>query len=142
MLGEQRLAATVLLVVMLAGLCLIELLTLTMKTVPFTCTYLPGQLKLRIYWAPYLLPVAEFVFTLSNWSLWALQGNRQNTLQLLAFLLAQCGSRCASWHMAQARKIHGVHLRRAGAGARHDDGNLDVDASDQVRRVPQVHTVL
>lgn len=50
-MGEPRLAGAVFIVVVLAGLCLIELLTITMKTVPFTCTYLPGQLKLRLYWA-------------------------------------------------------------------------------------------
>lgn len=102
-LGEQRLAATVLLVVSLAGLCLIEFLTLTLKTVPFTCTYLPGQLKLRVYWAPYFFLWLQFVFTLSNWSLWAFQGNRQ-TFQLAAFLGAVwVGLRL--WHMARARKI-------------------------------------
>jgi hypothetical protein len=102
-LGEQRLAATVFLVVMLAGLCLIEFLTLTLKTVPFTCSYLPGQLKLRVYWAPYFFLWLQFVFTLSNWSLWAFQGNRQ-TLQLAAFLGAVwIGLRL--WHMARARKI-------------------------------------
>ena len=42
-LGFERLAVNVFLIVSLAGLCLVELLTLTMKTVPFSCTYLPGS---------------------------------------------------------------------------------------------------
>ena len=101
--GERRLAGTVFLVVMLAGLSLIEFLTLTLKTVPFTCSYLPGQLKLRIYWAPYFFLWLQFVFTLANWCLWAFQGTRQ-TLQLAAFLGAVwLGLRL--WHMARARKI-------------------------------------
>jgi hypothetical protein len=104
-LGEERLALTVSLVVSLAGLCLIELLTLTMKTVPFSCTYLPGQLKLRIYWAPYFFLWLNFVFTLGNWCLWALQ-SWENTAKLLGFLLA-IWIALRVWHMARARKIRG-----------------------------------
>ena len=104
-LGEQRLAGTVFLIVMLQGLCLIELVTLTMKTVPFSCTYLPGQLKLRIYWAPFFFLWLNAVFTLANWSLWALQ-SWTNTAKLAALLVAiWIGLRV--WHMARARKILG-----------------------------------
>lgn len=102
-LGEVRLAGTVVLIVLLAGLCLIELLTLTLKTVPFTCTYLPGQLKLRVYWAPYFLLWLQFTFTLANWCLWAVQGTRQ-TLQLAALLLTVWIA-LRLWHMARVRKI-------------------------------------
>ncbi len=104
-LGERRLAANVFVVVALAGLCLIELLTLTMKTVPFSCTYLPGQLKLRFYWAPYLLLWLNFVFTLSNWSLWAF-ASWENTMRLAAFL-AVVWIALRITHMAKARKITG-----------------------------------
>jgi hypothetical protein len=102
-LGEQRLAATVFMVVSLAGLCLIELLTLTMKTVPFSCTYLPGQLKLRIYWAPYFFLWLNFCFTLGNWGLWALK-SWGNTARLAGFLLALWIA-LRMWHMIKARKI-------------------------------------
>jgi len=102
-LGEERLAATVFIVVSLAGLCLIELLTLTMRTVPFSCTYLPGQLRLRIFWAPYFFLWLNFVFTLSNWCLWAL-ASWGNTARLAAFLLAVwIVLRVA--HMARVKKI-------------------------------------
>jgi hypothetical protein len=104
-LGFERLAVNVFLVVSLAGLCLVELLTLTMKTVPFSCTYLPGQLKLRIYWAPYFFLWLNFCFTLSNWCLWALE-RWQHTAQVCAFLLA-IWIVLRVWHLAKARKIRG-----------------------------------
>jgi uncharacterized membrane protein len=104
-LGEQRLAGTVFLIVMLQGLCLIELLTLTMKTVPFSCTYLPGQLKLRIYWAPFFILWLNAVFTLTEWSLWALQ-SWTNTA-MLAGLLLTMWTALRAWHMARAKKIRG-----------------------------------
>ena len=86
-----------LIVVILAGLCLIELLTLTMKTVPFSCTYLPGQLKLRIYWAPYFFLWLNFCFTLSNWGLWALE-SWSNTARL-AGVLAAIWLALRVWHI-------------------------------------------
>jgi hypothetical protein len=103
--GERRLAVNVFVLVTLAGLCLVEMLTLTMKTVPFSCTYLPGQLKLRVYWAPYFFLWLNFVFTLSNWCVWAL-ASWQNTIRVSAVLLAVwIGLR--AWHMVKARKIGG-----------------------------------
>jgi hypothetical protein len=104
-LGYQRLAVNVFLVVSLAGLCLIETLTLTMKTVPFSCTYLPGQLKLRIYWAPFFFLWLNFCFTLSNWCLWAME-RWQHTARLCGFLIAVWIT-LRIWHMAKARKIRG-----------------------------------
>jgi len=104
-LGFERLAVNVFLIVFLAGLCLTELLTLTMKTVPFSCTYLPGQLKLRIYWAPFFFLWLNLCFTLSNWCLWAMERWR-HTAQLGAFLVA-IWIVLRVWHMARARKIRG-----------------------------------
>jgi hypothetical protein len=104
-LGFERLAVNVFLVITLAGLCLTELLTLTMKAVPFSCTYLPGQLKLRIYWAPFFILWLNFCFTLSDWCVWALD-RWQNTTRLCAFLLA-IWIALRIWHMAKARKIRG-----------------------------------
>lgn len=101
--GTPRLGATVFVIVLLAGLCLIELLTLTLKTVPFTCTYLPGQLRLRIFWPLYFFLWLQFVFTLANWCLWALQ-SRENTLRLSAFLLFVWVV-LRVWHMLRARQI-------------------------------------
>ncbi len=101
--GTPRLGATVFVMVSLAGLCVIELLTLTMKTVPFTCTYMPGQLRLRLFWPLYFFLWLQFVFTLANWCLWALQG-RENTLRLSAFLLLVWLA-LRVWHMVRARHI-------------------------------------
>ena len=110
-LGFERLAVNVFLIVFLAGLCLTELLTLTMKTVPFSCTYLPGQLKLRIYWAPFFF-------------LWLNSASRSRTgacgrwidagtpRQLCAFLWrsGSC-SACGTW---RGQKDSRVRLRRTG----------------------------
>lgn len=103
LVGTARLGATVFVIVSLAGLCLIELLTLTMKTVPFTCTYLPGQLRLRLFWPLYFFLWLQFVFTLANWCLWALKG-REETLRLSAFLLLVWVA-LRVWHMVRARHI-------------------------------------
>jgi hypothetical protein len=103
LMGEQRLAGTVFIVVLLAGLCLIELLTITMKTVPFTCTYLPGQLKLRLYWAGYFVLWLMFVVRLSGWGVWALQNN-WNAMRLAVALLATWAA-LRMWHMARIRNI-------------------------------------
>lgn len=104
-LGEQRLAGTVFAVVLLAGLALIELLTLTTKAVPFSATYFPGQLKLRIYWAPYFFLWLGFVFTLSTWSVWALESWR-NTVVVSASLLTLWVA-LRVWHMARVLKLRG-----------------------------------
>jgi hypothetical protein len=104
-LGETRLAVGVFAIVAPAGLCLIELLTLSMKSVPFSCTYLPGQLKLRIYWAPFFFLWLNFVFTLGNWSVLAL-GSWQNTAVLAGLLVALWIS-LRTWHMVRVRRITG-----------------------------------
>lgn len=101
--GEQRLAGTVFVVVLLAGLCLIELLTISMRTVPFTCTYLPGQLKLRLYWAGYFVLWLLFVVRLGGWGVWALESN-QNAIQL-GFVLLAIWTALRFWHKAKVRTI-------------------------------------
>ncbi|MEY4095588.1 MAG: hypothetical protein RLZZ53_2787 [Acidobacteriota bacterium] len=101
--GDQRLALTAFAVVSLGGLCLVEFLTLTMRAVPFSCTYLPGQLKLRYYWVGYFYLWLTFVFTLGNWSLWALESPRQ-TAYVLAGLFA-LWSVLRIWHLARIRKL-------------------------------------
>jgi hypothetical protein len=103
LIGEPRLGATVFLIVSLAGLCLIEGLTLTLKTVPFTCTYLPGQLRLRVFWPLYFFLWLQFVFTLSNYALVALRGTRA-TLQL-AGVLFFIWLTLRIVHMVRARRI-------------------------------------
>lgn len=103
-LGHTTMAGTVFLVVVLAGLCQIEALTITMKTVPFTCTYLPGQLRLRLFWPLYFYLWLTIVFRLTEWCLWAL-GDVRRTLQLAGFLLA-VWIVLRVWHLLRARKIN------------------------------------
>jgi hypothetical protein len=74
-----------------------------MKTVPFTCTYLPGQLRLRLFWPLYFFLWLNFCFELTEWSLWAL-GNRTRTLQLALVLIATWTA-LRVWHMLKVRKI-------------------------------------
>ena len=52
--GGLGLGITVVAVVLSARMAPIELLTLTLPTVPCTCTYRPGQLRLRVLWPAYL----------------------------------------------------------------------------------------
>jgi hypothetical protein len=71
--------------------------------VPFSCTYLPGQLKLRVYWAPFFFLWLNVVLTLSNWCLWAF-ASWQNTARLAAFLTVVWIALRIT-HMAKARRI-------------------------------------
>jgi hypothetical protein len=102
LLGQETMAVTVFAMVTLAGLCLIEMLTLTMKTVPFTCTYLPGQLRLRLFWPLYFALWLHMVYRLTDWSLWAL-GDLRRTLQLAGLL-------AAIW--ITLRIVHTVRIRK------------------------------
>jgi hypothetical protein len=103
-LGQTTMAGTVFLIVILAGLCQIEALTITMKTVPFTCTYLPGQLRLRLFWPFYFYLWLTIVFRLTEWCLWAL-GDARRTLQLAGFLFVVWMA-LRAWHLVRARKIN------------------------------------
>ena len=103
LLDQETMAVTVFAMVTLAGLCLIEMLTLTMKTVPFTCTYLPGQLRLRLFWPLYFALWLHLVYRLTDWSLWAL-GDLRRTLRL-AGLLAAIWITLRIVHMLRIKKI-------------------------------------
>jgi hypothetical protein len=101
--GDTALAIALLAIVPLAGLCLIEMLTLTMRTVPFTCTYLPGQLRLRVFWPLYFFLWLNFVFRTSRWGYWAIDDSWR-VVQVSAFFLAVWGV-LRTVHMIRARKI-------------------------------------
>ena len=104
-LGTTVLGATVYVIVALTGLCLIEALTITLRTVPFTCTYLPGQLRLRVRWPLYFVVWLNMTFTLAGWGVWAL-GNPGRTAQL-AGALAALWLVLRVWHLIHARRIQG-----------------------------------
>lgn len=101
--GSTVLGATVYVIVALAGLCLIEALTITLRTVPFTCTYLPGQLKLRVRWPFFFVLWLNMTFTLADWGVWAL-GNPRRTAQL-AGVLAATWLALRVWNLLHARRI-------------------------------------
>jgi hypothetical protein len=103
--GESRFALTLFVIVTLAGIALIELLTLTMKAVPFSCTYLPGQMKLRYYWAPYFFLWLTFVFTLGRWSVHAV--DNWSRFGLIAVSLFTLCVLLRVVHMAHVKKIKG-----------------------------------
>lgn len=101
--GGLTLGATVGAVVLLTGLGLAELLTLTLRTVPFSCTYRPGQLRLRVLWPVYLFSWIAIAFRLPNAALWA-RGDASKTAWLLgglggAWLLVRL------WRLARVRKL-------------------------------------
>jgi hypothetical protein len=103
--GSTVLGATVYVIVALTGLCLIEALTISLRTVPFTCTYLPGQLRLRVRWPFFFVLWLNMTFTLADWSVWAL-GDPRKTAQLAGALAALwLGLRV--WHLVHARRIGG-----------------------------------
>jgi hypothetical protein len=103
--GTTVLGATVYLIVALAGLCLIEALTITLRTVPFTCTYLPGQLRLRVRWPIFFVVWLNMTFTLADWGVWAL-GDPYRTAQL-AGALAFTWLVLRVWHLLHAGRIRG-----------------------------------
>ena len=127
-MGDRHLAVALVAIVPLAGLCLIEMLTLTMKTVPFTCTYLPGQLRLRMFWALYFFLWLTFVFRTSRWGLWA-TGDTLRTLQVASFFLAVWVA-LRVWHMVRARKI------RAFVYDEHEDALVTtMDIATQLKQI-------
>jgi hypothetical protein len=104
-MGSMVLGATVYVIVAMSGLCLIEALTITLRTVPFTCTYLPGQLRLRVRWPLYFVVWLNVTFTLAGWCVWAL-GDPARTAQL-AGGLATLWLSLRVWHVLHARRIRG-----------------------------------
>jgi hypothetical protein len=55
MAGDAGLALLIFSIVCATGGVLIEAVMLTLRTVPGTCTYRPGQLRLRVLWPVYLI---------------------------------------------------------------------------------------
>ena len=96
---------------------------MTMKTVPFTCTYLPGQLRLRLFWAPYFFLWLNFCFTLSNWCLWAL-GNGSTRRVCCGVPVGDLDRCLRVWHMCEAQEDSRRLSMTSRNPARHHDGNL------------------
>ena len=90
-------------VVLLTGLTLAELLTLTLRTVPCTCTYRPGQLRLRVLWPVYLTLWLLVAYGLPSLALTSL-GQLNRSMSLLTGL-AGAWAAVRLWRLARARKL-------------------------------------
>jgi hypothetical protein len=103
--GGLTLGLTVFAVVLVTGTVLIEALTFTQHTVPCTCTYRPGQLRLRVLWPVYV----------TAWSLttYALPRVAVSTLDDLGRGVALVGSLAGAWvalrvwRLTRARRLRG-----------------------------------
>lgn len=101
--GGTTLGLTVGVIVLSTGLALIELLTLTLRTVPCTCTYRPGQLRLRVLWPVYLFTWLIIAYQLPTLLVrhWAEPGYSPRAVAvLLAVWVA-----LRTWRMSRARLL-------------------------------------
>src|SRR5260370_16633 len=55
------------------SLLLIELLLLTFRKIPFTCSYLPGKANITALWFVYWLGFATYAYTMASLESWALE---------------------------------------------------------------------
>ncbi|MCC7179971.1 MAG: hypothetical protein IT177_16460 [Acidobacteria bacterium] len=103
--GGAALGLSVFAVVLATGLALIELLTLTLRAVPCTCTYRPGQLRLRVLWPVYLLVWLLLAYQLPTVAVGAL-GHLDRSLWLVGTLLA-AWTAIRAWRLSRARRLRG-----------------------------------
>lgn len=103
--GGPALGIVVFAVVAAAGLALIELLTLTLHTVPCTCTWRPGQLRLRVLWPVYLTGWLVIAYRLPTAAVGAV-GHVDRSLWLVAALLVTWAA-LRVWRLARARRLRG-----------------------------------
>jgi len=101
--GGVELGVMVAGVVLATGLALVQLLTLTLRTVPCTCSYRPGQLRLRVLWPVYLLVWLLVAYRLPYVALWALGDARRSLLLIASLCLVAAGLRL--WRGYRARRL-------------------------------------
>ncbi len=101
--GSAVLGVTVFAVVLTTGLALVEVLTLTLRTVPCTCTYRPGQLRLRVLWPVYLAVWLLIAYRLPTIAEWAL-GDPARSAWLIGGLLATWLV-LRTWRVWRARRL-------------------------------------
>jgi hypothetical protein len=101
--GGLTLGVTVFGVVVCAGVVLIELLTLTLRAVPGTCTYRPGQLRLRVLWPVYLLVWTTVVYLLPRLAISGV-GQFAQSAAVIGTLVAT-GAALQAWRTARARQL-------------------------------------
>jgi hypothetical protein len=113
--GGPVLGVTVFAVVLGAGIVLIELLTLTQHTVPCTCTYRPGQLRLRVLWPLYLSVWSLTSYGLPRLAVWALDSVGRSAALIGA--LAGVWVALRVWRLARARQLRGFVYEEVEARA-------------------------
>lgn len=101
--GGMALGATVFGVVTLTGLALVEALTLTLRAVPCTCTYRPGQLRLRALWPVYLFVWIAIAYRLPAVAVASVGDGRRTAALLGALLTVWAGLR--AWRLARAHRL-------------------------------------
>lgn len=101
--GGATLGLTVFAVVMATGLAFAELLTLTLRTVPCTCTYRPGQLRLRVLWPVYLAVWLLTAYRLPAIAVWAI-GDPVRSSWVSGTLLATWMA-LRTWRLWRARRL-------------------------------------
>jgi hypothetical protein len=101
--GGPVLGATVVALVLAVGLSLAEGLTLTLRTVPCTCTYRPGQLRLRVLWPVYGLTWIALAYVTPNVALWAL-GDAWRSTAVVGFWLT-LGLALRTWRLLRTRRL-------------------------------------
>lgn len=101
--GGATLGVAVATVIVAAGVALAEALTLTLRTVPCTCTYRPGQLRLRMLWPVYALAWIGLAYATPNLALWAL-GDWTRSLGVVAAWL-MVGLALRGWRLGRTRRL-------------------------------------
>jgi hypothetical protein len=115
LMGGERLGLFVAVTVFLVGLCLVEASTLTLRALPFTCLYTPGQLRMRVFWPIYFLIWYVVTWELPRVGLRALAAPHEGApydwragvpceLQLCGWLLATWIV-LRVWRLARARRL-------------------------------------
>jgi hypothetical protein len=124
--GDLALGVTLFLVVFCAGSALVELLMLTLHIVPGTCTYRPGQLRLRLLWPLYLATWISVAYLLPTIVVSALGDPVQVTVVVGGLILTWAVLR--RWRIARASRVTSltyeesepeatITVRLGGAGA-------------------------
>ena len=103
MASDARLALMIFSIVCATGGVLIELLTLTLRTVPGTCTYRPGQLRLRVLWPVYLVAWTLIGYVLPRAAV-SVADQPRAAATLVAMILVTW-SLLRRWRITRARKL-------------------------------------
>lgn len=109
--GNPVFGLTVFLVVFFAGSALVELLMLTLRIVPGTCTYRPGQLRLRVLWPLYLTIWIAVAYVLPTIVVRALGEVVQAIAVVGGLLLGWVALR--AWRLARARRVSALVYEEA-----------------------------